>query len=262
MKIFQVDAFSASLFSGNPASVCVLETWLPDNLLQKIAAENNQAETAFVLIRQDITDIRWFTPTVEVDLCGHATLAAAHVLYTYYGRTGTINFDSVANGRLPVWKSGSMIMLDFPADPPKKEHLSDKRRGCFSISPTEVLRGKTDLMFVFENEAQVCNLVANLEEIEKLDARGVIVTAPGHLSDFVSRFFAPQSGIPEDPVTGSAHTTLAPYWAVRCGKTVLHAQQVSKRGGSLVCEYKESRVIIGGYATTYFQGTINLPSLS
>lgn len=261
MNIFQVDAFASNLFSGNPASVCMLNTWLRDQLLQQIAAENNQAETAFLVIRNDRVDIRWFTPTIEVDLCGHATLAAAHILYQHYGLSGTITFNTVNSGHLPVWQEKDQIMLNFPSDIITEEPLRDEWKNCFSIQPSLAFRGKTDLMFVFETETEVMDLVPNLERIKKLPVRGVIVTAPGTIADFVSRFFAPQSGIPEDPVTGSAHTTLTPYWAARLGKSSLQARQLSRRGGRLICHHKDSRVIIGGHACTYMSGNANLPTL-
>jgi PhzF family phenazine biosynthesis protein len=259
IKIYQVDAFTDKVFGGNPAAVCPLERWLADEQLQQIAMENNLAETAFYVKEDELYQIRWFTPTVEVDLCGHATLASAFVLFELGGHPeGVINFYSSRSGALQVTKNADMLTLNFPADQFKPEVLSNKMSQCFNIMPKKVLKGRTDYLFVFETEDQVRNLVPDLSLISKLQARGVIVTAKGKEVDFVSRFFAPQSGIDEDPVTGSAHTTLAPYWSKELGKNELRAKQLSKREGALWCKDLGGRVEISGQACLYLSGEIKI----
>jgi PhzF family phenazine biosynthesis protein len=214
LKIYQIDAFAEKIFSGNPAAVCPLEKWLPDDVLQKIAMENNLAETAYFVKQGDRYEIRWFTPSVEVDLCGHATLATAYVLYNYENHTtNEIEFHSPRSGKLTVNKQGDLLTLNFPTDKLEKINLSEDLKKGFDHQPLEVFKGKTDYMFVFKNEEQIQNLQPDFSELSKWNVRGVIVTAKGDHTDFVSRFFAPQSGIDEDPVTGSAHTTLTPYWS-------------------------------------------------
>jgi PhzF family phenazine biosynthesis protein len=259
LKIYQIDAFTDRIFGGNPAAVCPLEKWLPDEVLQKIAMENNLAETAYFVKHGTEYEIRWFTPTVEVDLCGHATLATAYVLYNYEGHTsGEIIFQSPRSGKLAVNKQDDMLTLNFPTD--KLEQISitaDLQKG-FDRQPIEIIKGKTDYMFVFKNEEEIQNLKPNLQELAKWDIRGVIVTAKGEKSDFVSRFFAPQSGIDEDPVTGSAHTTLTPYWAAQLNKKELSAIQLSARKGTLTCKYLNDRVEISGQARAYLIGEIFL----
>ena len=259
LKIYQIDAFTESVFSGNPAAVCPLEKWLPDETLQKIAMENNLAETAYYVKRDDTYEIRWFTPTVEVDLCGHATLATAYVLYNYEEHlSNEIVFHSPRSGRLTVSKHGNLLTLNFPSDSLQKINLSDELKKGFNLQPEKVFKGKTDYMFVFNTEEQIRNLQPNFPELSKWDVRGVIVTAKGEKSDFVSRFFAPQSGINEDPVTGSAHTTLTPYWAEQLGKNELTAVQLSARKGNLKCKHLNDRVEISGQAKTYLIGEIYL----
>ncbi len=256
-KIYQVDAFTAEVFGGNPAAVCPLDKWLSDELLQKIAMENNLAETAFYVKKDNVYEIRWFTPTVEVDLCGHATLAAAFVLFNNEGHVGNeINFFSHRSGKLNVCKKGEYLTLNFPTDVFEKAELSDILTAGFNIKPKEAYKGKTDYMFVFENEKEIKELVPNFEKINKIDVRGVIVTAKGNNVDFVSRFFAPQSGINEDPVTGSAHTTLTPYWSKQLNITELSAIQLSERKGYLNCKYLGDRVEISGLAKLYLIGEI------
>ena len=258
-KIYQVDAFSSELFAGNPASVCPLNDWLSDGLLQKIAMENNQAETCFYVRRKEYYEIRWFTPCVEVDLCGHATLAAARVIYTYDGYwEKEINFVSPKSGLLTVSRQGELLILDIPSDVPQKTDLFPDLLDGFNIEPIEAYKGKTDYMLVFDSEETVRNIIPDLQAVSKLKCRGVIVTAKGSKTDFVSRFFAPQSGIPEDPVTGSAHATLTPYWSKTAGKNILTATQLSKRGGEVFCENLGERIKIGGYTTTYMIGEIYL----
>ena len=236
IRLFQVDAFTDRLFAGNPAAVCPLEKWLPDALMQAIAAENNLAETAFVVPRPGGFGIRWFTPAVEVDLCGHATLAAAHVLFEHLGFSGnTVLFHSPRSGPLPVQRNGSWLGLDFPADVYAEIPAEPLFADALGATPVGCFRGRTDVMLVFEEAATVQALRPDFRKLSGISARGIIVTAPGggENLDFVSRFFAPQSGIDEDPVTGSAFTTLLPYWAGRLGKTVLSARQVSARGGQV-----------------------------
>lgn len=258
MKLYVVDAFTNKLFGGNPAGVCVLDSWPEEKLMQQIAFENNIAETAFVVREHDNYRIRWFTPAVEVDLCGHATLAAAHVLFNHIGIGGdTVSFDS-RSGILTVSRGNGLLTLNFPADAIQPVALDDDMRACFSTTPREAWKGKTDYMFVFDNEADIRGFVPNLHNIAKLRVRGIVITAPGNNVDFVSRFFAPQSGIDEDPVTGSAHTTLTPYWSSKLGKTTHSALQLSPRGGTLKCELVNDRVLISGKAVTYLIGDIQL----
>lgn len=259
-KIYQVDAFTDQLFAGNPAAVCPLDEWLPDELMQKIANENNLAETAFIVPNGDDYFIRWFTPTDEVDLCGHATLASAFVLFEEleYPQS-TIRFHSVNSGLLTVNKSDGKLFLDFPVDElgPALESpkmIADK----IGALPSEVLRGKTDIIAVIDSEASLRSLQPDITAISKLGGRGLIVTAKGDTVDFVSRFFAPQVGVNEDSVTGSAHTSLIPLWSEKLGKTDLIAQQLSSRGGQLWCQLRNDRCIIGGYARLYLVGEINL----
>lgn len=260
LKIYQVDAFTDKLFSGNPAAVCILNKWLSDNLMQSIGNENNLAETAFVVPKGGDFEIRWFTPTTEVDLCGHATLASAFVLFDILDYPDSlIQFHSSKSGLLAVTKRDDMLFLNFPTD--KLELIHEKQNiieKCIGIKPTELYKGKTDYIAMIDSESSLQNLRPELEEISKLKARGLIVTAKGDNVDFVSRFFAPQSGINEDPVTGSAHTSLLPLWSKKLGKSKLIANQLSKRGGQLLCEFKDDRCLIGGKARLYLTGEINL----
>ncbi|HEU4717007.1 MAG TPA: PhzF family phenazine biosynthesis protein [Bacteroidia bacterium] len=257
IKIYQVDAFTDKVFGGNPAAICPLDEWLPDELLQGIASENNLAETAFYVKSGQRYEIRWFTPAVEVDLCGHATLAAAYVLFHFEGHAGSeINFYSRRSGNLPVTRNGELLTLNFPADEFVKIPTPDNAVRYFGKFPLEVLKGKTDYMFVFESENDILALQPDISEIKRLEARGVIVTAKGDRADFVSRFFAPQSGISEDPVTGSAHTTLAPYWAEKLGRNELDAIQLSARRGFLHCANLGRRVEISGMCCAYMTGQI------
>lgn len=256
-KIYQIDAFAEELFSGNPAAVCPLENWLPDETMQKVAAENNLAETAFTVPVENGFEIRWFTPEVEVDLCGHATLASAFVLMNFEGFLGEkINFFSRNSGTLTVTKNGDLLTLDFPKDTLQKvENLSIFEK-CFAFQSMEAYQGKTDYLLIFENEHQIQNIEPNFFEISKIDARGIIVSSKSEDYDFVSRFFGPNCGVNEDPVTGSAHTTLTPFWAEKLGKTKLTAKQISKRGGVLECELKNDRILISGKCKTYLKGEI------
>lgn len=257
LSIYQVDAFTSRLFAGNPAAVCPLDNWLDDHLMQNIAQENNLAETAFFVKRESHYEIRWFTPTVEVDLCGHATLASAYVLFEEQGvRSDEIRFWSHRSGDLSVSRTGELLALNFPKDELQILHdLHVDEYGIFS-HPVESFRGKTDILLVYENEEVVRLMQPDLGKLKHWNARGVIVTAPGVHVDFVSRFFAPQSGVDEDPVTGSAHTTLVPYWSGRLKKSALTARQISQRGGDLYCRDLGSRVEIAGNCRLYLKGDI------
>jgi len=257
IKIYQVDAFADKLFTGNPAAVCILEDWLSDELMQSIAAENNLAETAFVVNRGVNYEIRWFTPLVAVDLCGHATLASAFVLFNCLGYPkAEILFHSTRSGELKVFKQNETLFLDFPTDTLKTSTNFEQIAACIGIHPLEIYKGKDDYIVLVSSENDVQNLKPDFKEISKLHSRGLIVTAKGNQFDFVSRVFAPQCGIDEDPVTGSAHTSLIPLWSEKLGKTEMIAYQLSKRGGKLICEYKGNRCSIGGQAKLYLTGEI------
>lgn len=258
-KIYQIDAFADKVFSGNPAAVCPLEQWLSDEILQKIAMENNLAETAFYVKQDKQYQIRWFTPTVEVDLCGHATLAAAFVLFNYENHDGhIINFYSPRSGALTVTKKDDLLTLNFPTDRFEQVELSDEITGCFDIKPKSAFKGKTDYLLVYDKEDEIRKVIPAFDMISKLKGRGVIITSKGNKVDFVSRFFAPQSGINEDPVTGSAHTTLTPYWAKELDKIELTAIQLSERKGYLQCKYLDDRIEISGQGKLYLIGEIYL----
>ncbi|MBH2003105.1 MAG: PhzF family phenazine biosynthesis protein [Sphingobacteriia bacterium] len=256
-KIYQVDAFAEQLFSGNPAAVCPLDHWLEDDLLQKIAMENNLAETAYFVPAGDQFQLRWFTPTTEVDLCGHATLASAYVLFHQlgYGKK-VINFHSPRSGALSVTKEDGFLTLDFPADTITEVSATPDLTNGLNILPGKVFKGKTDYMLVYEHEDQIKNIIPDFAAIHAIKARGIIVTARGKDVDFVSRFFAPQSGVNEDPVTGSAHTTLTPFWSRMLNKQVLTAKQLSARGGFLKCSHLGERVKISGQGRLYLEGEI------
>ena len=260
LEIFQVDAFTDTLFAGNPAAVCPLEQWLDEEVMQQIAAENNLSETAFLVKRGEGYLIRWFTPVTEVALCGHATLASAHVLFHHLGhKKDTIHFYSLQSGPLPVSRNGKILTLDFPADDYRKTEAASEILEAFGSEPREWYKGKTDYMLVFDSEEEVLACTPDMGLLKKSNVRGVIITAPGRQVDFVSRFFAPGSGVDEDPVTGSAHTTLTPYWSRRLGKVKMTARQLSKRGGELLCEFAADRVRISGKAVTYMTGEILIP---
>jgi PhzF family phenazine biosynthesis protein len=260
MQIYKVDAFTDTLFSGNPAAVVPLDVWLSVEKMQQIAMENNLSETAFILKNSDTTyDIRWFTPAMEVDLCGHATLAAAHVIMSHlYIDTNFVVFNS-KSGELRVDISDGMYWLDFPSQPPKPVSMPKLLPEAIGAIP--IFAGyNVDLMVLMENEQIVRDMAPDLQIIRNLDVRGVIVTAASEREsiDFVSRFFAPAVGVPEDPVTGSAHTLLTPFWSKKLGKNRLNALQISKRGGSLTCIDEGERVKIGGSAVTFLTGTIQI----
>ncbi|EAY29667.1 PhzF family phenazine biosynthesis protein [Microscilla marina] len=262
LPIYQVDAFADAVFKGNPAAVVTLEKdWLSDELLQNIAAENNLAETAYIIKRKDHYDIRWFTPATEVDLCGHATLASAHVILNLLEQKNKqVVFQSHRSGTLTVTQNKEQLELDFPTDVLEKTDLPEALIQGFGVVPTEIWKGKTDYMLVFDTQDQVEALQPNFHWVARVEARGIIVTAPAKDTsiDFVSRFFAPQSGIDEDPVTGSAHTSLVPYWAKRLNKTTLVAHQVSPRGGIVHCQHQGERVKLAGKSSLYLEGNILL----
>jgi PhzF family phenazine biosynthesis protein len=258
IRMFQVDAFTENLFGGNPAAVCLLNENLPDDVMQKIAAENNLAETAFVTGTSDSFSIRWCTPKVEVDLCGHATLASAHVIFNHLNYPKkTVRFTS-RSGVLEVTKESDLLVLNFPADILQKSCLPPTVTESLGMDPVEILKGKTDYLLVYESQHQIEALDPDFVGLCKATARGIIVTAKGDESDFVSRFFAPQVGINEDPVTGSAHTSLIPYWSARLAKKEMTAIQLSERRGYLRCKDLGERVEIGGKAVTYMVGEINV----
>ena len=255
--LYQVDAFTNRRFHGNPAAVVVSEKWLPVETMQAVAAENNVAETAFVVPAGDRFGIRWFTPTVEIDLCGHATLASAHVLLKHgYTQRDPIEF-TYGGGLLTVARSGEHLALDFPSRPPTPTRETAVIGAALRAVPLETHLAKAS-MAVFASEQQVLALKPDMDAVARIAGYGLIVTAPGSDCDFVSRFFAPQSGVAEDPVTGSAHCTLIPYWSKRLGKQRLHARQVSARGGELWCEDRGERVTIAGHTASYLVGTITI----
>jgi PhzF family phenazine biosynthesis protein len=265
LPFYQVDSFTRRAFHGNPAGVVPLESWLPDERMQQIAAEASLSETAFVVRTGSPPQqggsadasyhIRWFTPTVEVDLCGHATLGAAHVLWHHVGeRAPRVVFQS-RSGPLPVERDGDLTVLDFPSRPGTQIPVSDELASALGRRPAEAYSSHK-IMAVFDNKRDVHELAPDMARVAAFDVVGVIVTAPGAGHDFVSRFFAPRVGVPEDPVTGSAHCTLAPYWATRLGKSKVTGHQVSRRGGELFCEVVGDRVKIGGHCVMYLEGRI------
>jgi predicted PhzF superfamily epimerase YddE/YHI9 len=255
LPIYQVDAFASEVFRGNPAAVCPLDRWLATERMQAIAAENNLSETAFFVPGRDGYDLRWFTPTLEVDLCGHATLASAYVVFDrLLPDARTVRF-STRSGMLEVSRDADLLVLDFPTLPAAPCVAPKALIDGLGVRPREVLRAKNYLA-VFDSEHEVRALKPDMGLIAGLEPYALIVTAPGADADFVSRFFAPGHGVPEDPVTGSAHCTLVPYWAKRVGKSDLYARQVSARGGELFCADKGSRVAIGGRAVLYLEGAI------
>jgi PhzF family phenazine biosynthesis protein len=257
IPLYQLDAFSAKAFGGNPAAVCPLPSWIDDGLMQSIAAENNLAETAFFAPVADGYHIRWFTPTAEVDLCGHATLASAHVIFEHFNREAqSVTFES-KSGPLRVDRRDDSLVLVFPSLAPAPRAAIPELAAALGAAPLETLQAKS-LLAVYATEHDVRALSPDFEAMRKLDAFGVIVTAPGTDVDFVSRFFAPNVGVNEDPATGSAHCTLTPYWAARLGKHSLRARQVSERGGELWCELAGDRVRIAGHVTPYLAGAIDV----
>ncbi len=256
LKLYQVDAFTDKIFHGNPAAVCLLDEWVDDQLMQNISSENNLAETAFVVPKENEFEIRWFTPKVEVDLCGHATLASAFVIFNFIGyKKEEIVFNS-KSGILKVKKIDDLLELNFPADNLTPVKIEDEILNCVGIEPIETFKGISDYLAVFNTETEIKNIKPDFSKVSKLNSRGLIITAQGEKVDFVSRFFTPQLGINEDPVTGSAHTSLTPYWSKKLGKKELKAEQLSDRGGSLYCTECGERIKIAGHARLYLIGDI------
>lgn len=260
IPFYQINAFSNRLFGGNPAGVCLLEKWLPDNVMQRVAKENNLAETAFVLKKtKGVVPLRWFTPSIEIDLCGHATLATAYVMFKELGYAGdSISFETKSGILKAEWNDGlRMVELDFPSRPATPCDAPDALVRGLGKAPRAVLKAR-DYMAVFDSEEEVAALTPNLSELTKLDCLGIIATAKGKECDFVSRFFAPRAGIPEDPVTGSSHCTLIPYWAAKLGKKEMFARQISERGGELYVRDCGERAAMGGACAVYLRGEIEV----
>ena len=258
IPIYQVDAFTSQLFAGNPAAVCPLEQWLSGRQMQQIAAENNLSETAFFVPKGEGYDLRWFSPTTEVDLCGHATLATAHVLFHHLdARKETLHFYT-RSGTLTVSRQGQQYMMDFPVDILEPALAPRILTEALQVEPKEVQLGREDYLVIVGTEAEVRALQPDFRKLKSVNSRGVIVSAPGEEVDFVSRCFFPNYGVDEDPVTGSAHTTLIPYWAECLNKQELSARQLSRRGGALSCTMLGERVAIAGAAVTYMVGEIGL----
>ncbi len=257
IPLYHVDAFTSEVFSGNPAAVCLLDRWLDDHILQSIAIENNLSDTAFLVPNAECFDLRWFTPVTEVALCGHATLASAFVLFHCRNWPGEcIRFHTRRSGELMVTRRGDLLEMDFPAI---AAHIITPPAGiteALGVTPQETLGSAEDLLVVLDSEKTVREVQPDFLALARIACRGIIITARGDRFDFVSRFFAPRLGIPEDPVTGSSHSVLAPYWAERLGKNDLHALQVSKRGGELFCTHAGERVKISGQAAIYMKGMI------
>lgn len=259
IPIYQVDAFTSEVFRGNPAAVCILDSWIDARVLQAIAAENNLSETAFLVQTDNGFDLRWFTPVTEVALCGHATLASAFVLFSCRNWSAdAIRFQTRKSGQLVVTKCEEVLEMDFPARPSYVTTPPAGLRNALGLKAGQVLGSAEDIMVVLNSEKAVREVHPAFAALEQVACRGVIITAPGDQSDFVSRFFAPRVGVPEDPVTGSAHCVLIPYWATVLGKKELHALQVSKRGGELFCKFAGERVKISGKAALYLEGVITI----
>jgi PhzF family phenazine biosynthesis protein len=261
LPLYQVDAFTSRAFRGNPAAVVLLESWLPDSTLSAIAAENNLAETAFVVPHGEVMPLRWFTPTVEVDLCGHATLATAYVLFRHtFPAASRLTFGT-RSGELVVARDGEMLSMEFPCRPGKPLEVSDSLVAALGMRPRQAYLAR-DILAVFESESEVSEYIPNFDRIAALDAFALIISSPGESVDYVYRFFAPRQGIPEDPVTGSANCTLVPYWAGRLGKNELVAKQLSARGGDLRCTLAGDRVLIAGHAVEYLRGEITVDAIA
>lgn len=257
LPIYQIDAFAERVFAGNPAAVCPLQEWLSDEIMQSIAEENNLSETAFFVPTEQGFHIRWFTPVAEVDLCGHATLASAYVIFTILGyEKSEILFES-KSGPLKVTNSGGLMVMDFPSQPPVTCEIPEEIVQAFNDKPIECLKAE-DYIVVFGSEDEVRAAQPELSLLKNVDLRGVVITAQSNRYDFVSRFFAPKLGVDEDPVTGSSHTQLVPYWSNVLGVKKLHAKQVSSRGGELFCELAGNRVLITGKAIKYLTGEIEI----
>ena len=257
--MYQVDAFASALFSGNPAAVVILESPLSEDLMQSIALENNLSETAFININESPIPIRWFTPTLEVDLCGHATMASAKIIFEHFPDIAgsEISFSS-KSGILKVSKNAENICLNFPVDDPEPQKMDAFFAEALGESPIEILRGTDDFLAVFNTEQQIQAMKPDFTKLAKINSRGVVISAPGNDVDFVSRCFFPQTGVDEDPVTGSAHTMLIPYWAKQLDKIEFKAHQLSARGGTLDCKLINNRVLISGKSVIYFEGMISI----
>ncbi|MCP4178525.1 MAG: PhzF family phenazine biosynthesis protein [bacterium] len=258
IQFYQLDAFTTSKsFSGNPAGVCILDEWLQDEILQNIAMENNLSETAFIVEKSDHYELRWFTPKVEVDLCGHATLATAYLILEYLKP----DMDSVKfkynDGDLSAKKLGDMVEINFPARPPENCKTPELLIEAIGKWPREIYQSR-DYVLVYDSEEDIISMQPNMSLLSQVDCFGVIITAKGEKCDFVSRYFAPGCGVPEDPVTGSAHSNLIPYWSGKLNKKKLHAMQLSKRGGEIHCTDKGNRVLMAGKCTLFMKGEIEL----
>ena len=258
--IYQVDAFASKLYEGNPAAVCVLKNWLPANIMQNIAMENNLAETAFLVKTTKTSyDLRWFTPTTEVDLCGHATLASAHIIFTEYDfPSSEINFETKSGNLIVKRIAEGKYLMDFPCDEPIKVDEFDHIAKSMNVDASECYKGKDDYILVLDNEQSVIDARTDIKAMTEIDSRGILLTAIGNKKDFISRCFFPNVGVDEDPVTGSAHTLLTPYWAHKLRKNRLSARQLSSRGGDIECIYKGNRVALVGNAITYMKGIIDV----
>lgn len=260
LPLYQVDAFTSEVFKGNPAAVCLLDTPLEAELMQRIAAENNLSETAFVLSKGEDFELRWFTPTTEVALCGHATLASAFVLWEMagYGEE-TLSFRTRESGELKVRKlSDGQMQMDFPADQLREIPVPKDAAAILGMAPVQAFVGRTDILLAYPQESDIRGLEPDFHGLGNWPYRGIIVTAPGDRTEFVSRFFGPRVGVDEDPVTGSAHTSLVPYWSALLGKETLSAIQASKRGGDLTGIHRGDRVLLNGKAVLYLSGSINV----
>lgn len=260
LDVYQIDAFTNEVFKGNPAAVCPLDEWLSDETMIKIAAENNLSETAFYVSNGRDFELRWFTPKMEIDLCGHATLATAFLLFEYMNyQREEIHFQTIS-GELTVKKKDNLYAMNFPARTPTTTSEPDQLVNILGKSPIEVLESERDLLVLFENEKDIVSMTPDFTIMKELDKSVVIVTARGDKCDFVSRVFAPKLGVVEDPVTGSTHCTLVPYWSKKTQKDEFVARQVSERGGELFCKYLGNRVEIAGNAVVYMKGNIYIPN--
>jgi PhzF family phenazine biosynthesis protein len=255
IPLYQIDAFTGRTFGGNPAAICPLDTWIDDGLMQKIAEENNLSETAFFVKSGKVYEIRWFTPKIEIELAGHPTLAAAYVIFNFINQKEDCITFSSKSGELVVTKEGDLIKMNFPSMAAVSVQENEIINQGLRKRPLELYKTR-DYLAVYANEEEILSIKPDFELLKKLDCLGIIITAPGSTADFVSRFFAPSAGINEDPVTGSAHSTLVPYWAKRLKKDSLHAYQLSTRRGELFCRYLGDRVEISGRAVPYSKGTI------
>ena len=259
LQIFQIDAFTSEIFKGNPACVMPLDNWLPDDTLLKIAKENNVSETAYFIKKEDHFYLRWFTPEIEMDLCGHATLATAYCLRNHLNyKKDSVKFDSMS-GELVVKFNADYMQMDFPHRKPLKSDLPLNILDSLSIKPIEILKSR-DYVLVYDNEDQIKNIKIDKELFDKknIDPGGVVITSVGTKSDFVSRYFVPQCSFFEDPVTGSTHCSLVPYWSEKLNKKKLKSIQLSERGGEMICEDVLNRVLINGKAVTYSDGHVHL----